>query len=258
VRTPSSARIVSATVMTLILVGLAGVAAAQEDGAGSGHWSYEGVTGPTSWGSLEPDFATCAEGTSQSPVDIPGDAPVNPDDVIYDYRDTAVTIANNGHAIQVDHDQGSSARIDGTDYALRQFHFHSPIEHAFAGENKAMEMHLVHADLDGDLAVIGVLLVEGAMNPAFDPIFENMPVEEGEPVTVEGVFVDMDDLLPEDRSYYGYEGSLTTPPCTEGVLWHMLARPVAVSADQLATVRAIYDGNNRPVQPMNDREFQRP
>ena len=225
----------------------------------SAHWSYEGETGPEFWGSLDPDYAACSEGMEQSPVDVITDAPVNPDDVAYAYSETTLNIVNNGHAIQVNVDEGSStAEVDGTSYALEQLHFHSPSEHTVAGENMAMEMHLVHHDAEGNSAVISALLVEGAENPAFAPIWENMPVEEGDPVTIEGVAVNPDDLLPEDRSYYHYMGSLTTPACTEGVNWHVLATPVELSADQLAAFRAIHDGTNRPTQPMNDREFLGP
>ena len=124
-----------------------------------------------------------------------------------------------------------------------------------AGQNLGMEMHLVHADAAGNNAVIGVMLVEGAEHAALAPVWDNMPAEEGEPTTIEGAFVNVADLLPEDLSYYGYSGSLTTPPCTEGVLWHVLAEPVEISAEQLAAFRAIHDGTSRPVQPMNDRVF---
>ena len=224
------------------------------------HWSYEGEGGPENWGSLEPDYAACGEGMEQSPVDIPADAPVNADDVGYAYTESAVNIVNNGHAIQVNYDEGSTVEIDGVTYPLKQFHFHSLSEHTVAGVNMDMEMHLVHAYVDGNNseydAVISVLLVEGAENPAFAPVWDNMPAEEGDPVTIDGAFVNVGDLLPEDRSYYHYMGSLTTPPCTEGVNWHVLVQPVELSADQLAAFRAIHDGTNRPVQPMNDRQFE--
>lgn len=219
------------------------------------HWGYEGEGAPENWASLDPEYAACGEGMEQSPVDIIADAPVNPDDVVYAYAESAVNIVNNGHAIQVNYDEGSTAEIDGVTYALQQFHFHSPSEHTVAGESAAMEMHLVHGDADGNSAVIGLLLVEGAENPAFAPIWDNMPAEEGDPVTIEGVTINADDLLPEDRSYYHYMGSLTTPACTEGVNWHELVTPIELSADQIAAFRAIHDGTNRPIQPMNDREF---
>ena len=222
------------------------------------HFSYEGETGPEYWGSLSPDWVACETGMEQSPVDIVADAPINPDDVAYAYAETAVNIVNNGHAIQVNYDEGSTAEIDGTEYALKQFHFHSLSEHTVAGENLDMEMHLVHADADGNNAVVSVLLVEGDENPAFAPVWDNMPAEEGDPVTIEGAVVNVSDLMPEDRSYYHYMGSLTTPACTEGVNWHVLTTPVELSADQLAAFRAIHDGTNRPIQPMNDREFLAP
>ena len=219
------------------------------------HFSYEGDTGPEYWGELDESYAACAEGMSQSPVDIPADAPVNADDVAYSYGETAVNIVNNGHAIQVNYDEGSTAVIDGVEYDLVQFHFHSLSEHSVAGENLDMEMHLVHADADGNNAVVSALIVEGEENPAFAPVWDNMPAEEGDPVTVEGAVVDVSDLLPEDRSYVAYSGSLTTPACTEGVNWHVLSTPVELSADQLAAFRAIHDGTNRPIQDWNDREW---
>jgi carbonic anhydrase len=229
---------------------------ASEKQAGHVHWSYEGEGGPENWGKLDPDFAACSDGLEQSPVDIPADAPVNSDDVTYAYAKTAVNIVNNGHAIQVNYDKGSTAKIDGATYTLMQFHFHSPSEHTLSGENMAMEMHLVHTDSAGNIAVIGVMLVEGAENPAFTPVWDNMPADKGKPVTIGGAFVNVDDLLPKERSYYRYYGSLTTPPCTEGVLWHVLAQPVEISSDQLSAFRAIHRGTNRPVQPMNDRVFK--
>jgi carbonic anhydrase len=219
------------------------------------HWTYEGDTGPQYWGVLDVSYAACGVGTSQSPVDIPPDAPMVADDVVSAYTDSALTIVNNGHAIQVDYDDGSFVEIDGSTYELEQFHFHSPSEHTTAGVNAAMEMHLVHADADGNQAVVGVLLVEGAANPAFAPVWDNMPADEGDPVTVEGITINATDLLPADLDYYRYIGSLTTPPCTEDVLWHMLATPVELSDEQIAQFRAIHDGTNRPTQPLNERVF---
>jgi len=245
-------RLGSAAALTLALALPSGAGLAS-DGA---HWGYEGETGPEYWGSLDEAYIACDEGTEQSPIDIPADAPVNADDVVYAYGDTVLNIVNNGHGIQVNYDTGSSAEIDGTEYALEQFHFHSLSEHSAAGEHQAMEMHLVHADAGGNNAVIGVLIVEGEENAALAPVWDNMPADEGDPVTIEGVVVNVDDLLPAERSYVAYDGSLTTPACTEGVNWHVLATPVELSADQLAAFRAIHDGTNRPVQPMNERRFR--
>lgn len=220
------------------------------------HWSYEGEGGPEHWGSLESDYATCGEGRKQSPVDIPADAPLNPNDLVYAYEGSGFEIENNGHAIQADYVSGGTAEIGDAPYTLKQFHFHSPSEHTLAGQHAAMEMHLVHEGAGGKLAVIGVMLVEGAENPAFAPVWDNMPAEEGPAMPVAGAILNADDLLPEDRSYNAYEGSLTTPKCDEGVQWIVLSTPVEISADQLAAFRAIHDGTNRPTQPMYNRVFE--
>ena len=219
-------------------------------------WGYEGETGPEHWAALDPEFQTCATGLEQSPVDIPAGAPVRADDVAYDYQPSALTIADNGHAIQVDYDEGSGITIGDGTYALRQFHFHSPSEHTVDGEAADMELHLVHQDEAGALAVVGVLLVEGAANPALEPIWAHLPDAPGPATLIEGPIIDADDLLPADRSSYGYPGSLTTPPCLEGVTWHVLAESVELSAEQLATFREIHDGTNRPVQALNERSFE--
>jgi carbonic anhydrase len=235
----------------LVLVSATGLTASE------GTWSYEGETGPAAWGTLDPAFAACGSGREQSPVDIPAEAPVRADDVTYDYQPSALTIVDNGHAIQVDYDEGSSVVIGDTPYHLRQFHFHSPSEHTVDGDPADMELHLVHVSDEGALAVLGVLLVEGTpANPALEPIWAHLPDAPGPTTLIEGVLVDAADLLPADRSYYAYPGSLTTPPCLEGVTWHVLAEPIELSAEQLATFRELHDGTNRPVQPLNERGFE--
>jgi carbonic anhydrase len=216
-------------------------------------WSYEGDNGPESWGRLDPVFTTCEEGMEQSPIDIPADAPVNADDVVYAYRDGTVAIVNDNATVRVEYPAGSSVWIDGVEYTLQQFHFHGPSEHTIAGEHRDMEMHLVHTDADDNILVIGVLIVTGGDNQAFAPVLHNLPDQAG--VTINGVVVNATSLLPTDRRYVAYLGSLTTPPCAEGVTWHVLVTPVKLSADQVLTMRAIQPGTNRPVQPMNDRGF---
>jgi carbonic anhydrase len=191
----------------------------------------------------------------QSPVDIPATAPVNPSGLRFDYQPSALNIVNNGHSIQVNVDAGSSLVVDGAAYPLVQFHLHSLSEHTLNGAPAAMELHLVHKDAGGRTAVVGVMIVEGARNPAYEPILAQMPPEEGEPQLIPGVTVNAGDLLPADESYYRYNGSLTTPPCTEGVKWFVMAVPVEWSADQIASFRNLYDNNYRPVQPLNERTF---
>jgi carbonic anhydrase len=239
-------------VVAVVVLCLAPVAAAATDPV---HWGYDGETGPEHWGSLSPEYAACSEGKEQSPVDIPATAPVNPPGLQLAYRPSALTIANNGHSIQVSYDAGSTLEIGGASYPLLQFHLHSLSEHTLKGANTAMELHLVHKDAAGRTAVAGVLIVEGAHNAAYEPILAHMPAEEGEPETIAGATVDAAALLPADQSYYRYNGSLTTPPCTEGVSWFVMATPVELSAEQIAAFRALYDHNYRPVQPLNGRAF---
>ncbi len=222
---------------------------------GDVHWSYEGDTGPEHWAELSPDFATCGTGTEQSPIDLPSSAPLNPADLTFGYQNSTVNIVNNGHTIQVNYDEGSTMTVDGQTYKLLQFHFHAPSENAVDGNPSAMEMHLVHQNAQGRLAVVGVLLEEGAENPAYAPVLDNMPAEEGEPQTIAGASVSAAELLPGDQTYWRFKGSLTTPPCTEGVKWFVMNNPVQLSAAQIGAYTAIYNRNARPVQAMNDREF---
>ncbi len=230
---------------------LAGVVVAEEPV----HWGYEGEHGPEHWGELSSDFAACSEGMEQSPIDIPGSSPVNPADILFNYQPTALNIVNNGHTIKVNYDQGSSMEIDGKQYNLLQFHFHALSEHTIDDQYSDMEMHLVHQSDDGEYAVVGVMMERGGENPAYVPVWDNMPAEEGGPQAIEGVAVNAADLLPAEQSYYRYNGSFTTPPCTEEVKWFLMNTPVELSDAQMAAFEAIYDGNYRPVQPFNDRTF---
>jgi carbonic anhydrase len=228
-----------------------GVALAQEDV----HWSYEGDTGPEHWGSLSPDFATCAKGVEQSPVDIPATAPLNPADLTFSYQPSAVTIFNNGHTIQVNYDPGSSLSLNGVKYDLVQFHFHTASEHAIGGQHEPMEIHFVHRNAQGGLAVVGVLLKSGGENATYAPIFQNLPPQASQPASVAGATVDANQLLPVQRTYWRYNGSLTTPPCTEGVKWLVMNTPVEVSDAQIAAFTSIFKNDERPVQLLNARTF---
>lgn len=237
-------------ILGLVLTLIAGAVLADEV-----HWGYEGEHGPEHWGDLSPEFAACSEGMEQSPVDIVATAPVNPAAIVFSYQPTALNIVNNGHTIKVDYDEGSSMEIEGKTYNLLQFHFHALSEHTIGGDYSDMEMHLVHQSGDGEYAVVGVMMERGAENAAYTPVWDNLPAEEGEVQTIEGVTVNAVDLLPADQSYYHYNGSFTTPPCTEGVKWFVLSTPVELSDAQISAFEAIYSANYRPVQPMNDRTF---
>jgi carbonic anhydrase len=219
-------------------------------------WSYTGDTGPDRWGSLSPEYRLCAAGKKQSPIDIAGTVDADLPNVAIKYYPAAVDIINNGNAVQVNYPSGSFITIGSTRYNLLQFHFHSPSEHTINGQHADAEMHLVHQSKAGQLAVISVMLNEGEHNPEFDPVWSHLPQKPGKAVRHNDV-VDARKLLPADARSYRYEGSLTTPPGTEGVSWFIMTEPVAISADQLAEFRRIYSGNNRPTQSRNGRIVQR-
>lgn len=232
-------------------VAFAGPAAA----SGPVHWGYEGAEGPEFWGELSPDYALCSTGQEQTPIDIPAAAPTNPADITFNYQPTALTILNNGHTVQVNYDAGSSIDVGGKTYQLKQFHFHTPSEHTMNGQATDLELHLVHQSADGQLAVVGVMLKQGADNPAYAPVFNNMPAQASDPAAVGGVTINAADLLPGERTYYRYNGSLTTPPCSEGVQWLLMNTPVEISPAEVSAFQAIFAHNARPVQPLNGRTF---
>ena len=217
------------------------------------HWGYEGETGPAAWGRLDQFFTECEDGTRQSPIDITTLTLQNVADIAFHYQPTALTILNNGHTIQVNYDDGSFIEVEGRRYALVQFHFHTPSEHTFAGQFAAMEMHLVHADVDGNLAVIGVMISDGKKNAALASVWEHLPAEEGPKQTLD-VTINALDLLPIQQQTYRYSGSLTTPPCSEGVSWFVMTTPIEASISQVKAFKQIFKFNNRPVQPRNDRD----
>ena len=218
-------------------------------------WGYGDENGPDVWGQLSPDFALCAEGSLQSPIDLTNATSSELPEIVFNYSPSAVNIHHNGHTIEVAPNGDNSIEIDGVRYALLQFHFHAPSEHSVDGRLFDMEMHLVHRNEEGTLAVIGVLIEQGADNAAFGPLWTNMPDTPGVTNSIENATVDAGDLLPGDRQTYRYDGSLTTPPCSEGVKWNVLTTPIEMSESQIAAFKAVVHDNNRPVQPLNEREL---
>jgi len=220
------------------------------------HWSYEGKTGPEHWGSLDPAWAAAKDGKEQSPIDIADATAIALEPIEFHYESTRVNIINNGHTIQVNCDPGSYIEVDGETYQLAQFHFHAPSEHTIDGEPAAIEMHLVHKSAAGELAVVGVMIQPGEANAAFDPAWKHLPKEAGAEQKHEDRMT-LADLLPAEQTYYTYPGSLTTPPCSEGVKWLVTTTPIAMSAEQIAAYTDIYSGNNRPIQPLNERVIEK-
>ncbi len=212
------------------------------------HWDYEGEMGPDKWGS---EFPTCAKGKSQSPLDIKGPFVKASFKVSTDYKMGPLRIINNGHTIQVNVPAGSKARIDGVPYELLQFHFHKPSEELIDGKPSAMVVHFVHKNEAGKLAVLGVLLKEGNENPGIKALWANAPTKEGPEVAPAEVSFNPSNLMPREFDFYSYEGSLTTPPCTEGVQFFILKSPVNISREQVGDFP--FKRNARPVQPLNGR-----
>ena len=220
--------------------------------ASEGHWSYDGATGPEKWGGLDAEDAVCSAGGQQSPIDI--SAPINARQppLRMNWSKRPDTIVNNGHTIELEFAEGNTLQMGDRRYALKQFHFHHPSEHLIEGKRFAMEAHFVHAGTDG-LAVIGVLMVAGKPNAMFKKIIRTMPRETGSPVQADPA-VDARGLLPTDHAYYHYEGSLTTPPCSETVDWIVLDHPIEVDERDIADFAKLYPMNARPVQK-RDRRF---
>jgi carbonic anhydrase len=218
------------------------------------HWTYEGEEGPANWGELDPDYAACSQGAAQSPIDITNPTHGDLPDITFAEQSLSpIKIINNGHTIQVNAPTGNTIAFDDVTYELTQFHFHSPSEHKIEGEAQAMELHLVHKDTEGNLAVLGVLLKEGAEHAALKPVFDNMPPAAGPEQSVDGTIM-LSALLPADKSTYRYDGSLTTPPCSEGVKWIVFVQPMEVSTEQIDAFRKLYMENARPPQDLNGRE----
>jgi carbonic anhydrase len=219
------------------------------------HWTYEGAEGPEFWGKLAPEYALCSSGRAQSPIDIKGAASINLNDIQFNYQPSALNIFNNGHTIQVNYDKGSSIVYNENTYQLVQFHFHHRSEHKLDGKDFDMELHFVHQDAKGNLAVVGVMLKAGEKdNEAFKAVFDNLPPTKGDPQPTK-LAIDASKLLPEKHLYDTYTGSLTTPPCSQGVRWLVLTTPVEISEHQIEVFGKLFESNARPVQPLNKRDL---
>ena len=222
---------------------------------GEPHWAYEGETGPQAWGKLKPDFNLCAIGKRQSPINIEDGStlqgPAEP--VQFAYAPSNASVVNNGRTIQVDVQGENAITVRGSTYHLLQFHFHTPSEEQINFKRLPMVAHLVHKNNEGQLAVVAVLLQEGEANPMIDKVWTYMPLDANDRVRMPPSLLDVNGLLPKDQRYYQFMGSLTTPPCTEGVLWMVMKQPMTISKSQYKLFTQLYPNNARPVQPINGR-----
>jgi len=217
------------------------------------HWSYSGLFGPEAWGDIENHFRTCKTGVSQSPVDLVWKKPAKHSEKIeFHFTPTEYKVVNNGHTIKVSFPKGQWSRIRGEAFELLQLHFHSSSEHTIAGRHYPIEAHLVHKNSRGDLAVVGIMFSEGSSNEEIAKLWSHAPSTEGTEVGVKKLF-NLNHLIPPQNHYYHYTGSLTTPPCSEGVNWNVFNTSVEVSKEQIAHFQQLYKGNFRPVQALNNR-----
>ena len=221
----------------------------------SPHWSYEGEEGPEHWGEIADLYRMCSEGKNQSPIDLTVDVHAGLPELVFDYHSSNLLETNTGHSIQQNVKPGSFFTITGRDvrYQLKQFHFHSPSEHKIKGRSYAMELHFVHVSDDGALAVVGVMIDEGEEHPVLNQLWSWMPENAGDTIE-QAIGIEETNLLPPTREYFAYSGSLTTPPCSEGVVWVVLKTPIEASAEQIARFKErVGPATNRPVQPHNAR-----
>jgi carbonic anhydrase len=219
------------------------------------HWSYGGAANPTEWSQISPKFELCELGRDQSPININDAVKGNPVNIEFNYKQTPLSVVNNGHTVQVNYNPGSTVKINGDEYELLQFHFHTPSEHTISGKASALELHLVHRNEKGQLAVVGVMMAKGAANPLIEQIWTHIPAV-GKNNIVQDSTINAANLLPKNKAYFSYNGSLTTPPCSESVKWNVLAEPIQVSEEQIDAFQSLYQVNARPLQPINGRRIE--
>ncbi|WP_013324879.1 carbonic anhydrase [Gloeothece verrucosa] len=217
-------------------------------------WNYSGDQRPARWGELSQCFVTCSNGKTQSPINLSSAIPEEGSNLVFNYQDTPLTIINNGHTIEVEYASGSTVTIGNKEYELKQFHFHAPSEHTIKGTVKPMELHLVHKNQNKEIAVVGILIEQDEKHPIIEKIWPYISLEQGKK-KIPNVTINAIDFIPKEQSYYKYIGSLTTPPCTEGVNWFVFKQPIQLSAEQIKQFRQIYQLNARPVQPLDQHKI---
>jgi carbonic anhydrase len=226
-----------------------------KDGHGDApHWAYNGPGGPQSWAALKAEFSLCSNGQRQSPIDIRGGLAVDLEPVRFDYQSSRFAVVDNGHTVQVNLSQGNAIEVGGKRYELLQFHFHRPSEERIDGRQFEMSLHLVHKNDQGQLAVVGLLFDKGPPHPVLQQVWNNLPLEKNDENAASNP-MELSDLLPSDRRYYTYMGSLTTPPCSEGVKWIVMRQPVTLTKEQIDIFARMYPMNARPIQAVAGRRI---
>ena len=228
------------------------VAAKPPPPANGTHWAYDGEFGPANWGKINAKWSQCGSGGRQSPIDLRDGMKVELEKLAFDYKPSSFSVVDNGHTIQVNLAGGNFLTVQNRSYELQQFHFHRPSEERINGKSFEMVVHLMHRDAEGRLAMLAVLLERGAAHDMIQTVWNNLPLEKHDTVQP-SVVLDVSELLPERRDYFTYMGSLTTPPCTEGVLWMVMKQPIQASPPQMALFSRLYPFNARPVQANSGR-----
>lgn len=225
-------------------------------------WSYSGEDGPQHWGDLAPEFELCGTGIAQSPIELDQANATGDLEVSVDWSRGPLAVSNQGKTVQVDFPEGSYMTSGGKVFELLQVHFHTPSEHTYRGEAYPLVAHFVHASHDGALGVLGVFFEEGGAdggaNEELTKIIEAVPAQPSDPVVFDGVIFDPNGMLPDELEIWRYMGSLTTPPCSEGVHWHVVEDTVSASASQIRALEKLMGNNVRPVLPLNDRLLVKP
>ena len=242
--------VISQTLVCLMVALLTGAACDRHDQAVE--WGYDGQGAPEHWAQLSEEYATCADGRQQSPVDIAGYEMGNAKPISFSYGGDAESVRNDGRLVHVDYAAGNTLSVGQRTFTLKSAHFHSPSEHLIDGASFAAEMHLVHADADGNLAVVGLLFRLGAPSPVAQEVLDAAPAAHD--TVVEGFTLNAWGYLSDELGYYRYDGSKTTPPCDEPVDWYVMREPKSISPEQVDKLLVLSSGpNNRPVQPIGDR-----
>ena len=218
-------------------------------------WTYDGDTGPDHWAQLGGAAALCGNGLRQSPVDIPGNPKPQRGKVVLNYNSVMATIQNTGKTVRLVPQDGGDIELDGAPYALKYIEFHSPSEHSINGHRSTLEAQFVHADAKGNIVITAVMYDVGVADPMLGSLWTYLPSDPGQPLPLSDLLINAQDLQPGIQDFYVYSGSLTTPPCTEGVTWMVYSAPMSISAEQADAVERLIGPNARPLQQGHDRDF---
>lgn len=251
-------RVLILSLLCCSLAGLAQQSAAPAASAlhGPDNWSYYGGKGPSNWYKLDPSFSACREGKQQSPIDIRGVKANNALPAIdFHYVSGPVTLVNTGHTVRINVAPGGYILLGGDRYDLVEFHFHHPAEDLVNGKLSDLVIDLVHKNTSGELAIIAVRVDEGQVNGSLAALWPSLPRVAGATATLQDPFNPLG-LLPPDRRYWTYTGSITVPPCTEGVRWLVMQTATQFSQDQMESFARLYPDNARQVQPMRGRKIE--